>query len=231
MTEVTLVWCDTSQLSREVSPSLQAHLPDAELHTWQSLRHPDRSWEFLVARVLLRNVLSQLINCAPKEVPIAIAKGGKPFLEGALASTGLEFNLSHSHGLVVVGWCYGAPVGVDVVRVGKVPLDAPLLARQYLLAQESAWVLAVPEEAELRFLSLFAQKEAFLKCSGSGLRVELSGAEAVLGFGPALDSRCFLTRLDTISGPAIVAAASADSVSRWKLFQTLGPLTLQKLDN
>ena len=224
MTEATLVWCDANQLSGDLGPALQLCLPEAELRAWRNLRHPDRAWEFLVGRVLLRNHLSRATNCTPRELPISIAEGGKPFLDGELASTGLEFSLSHSHGLIVVGWSYGAPIGVDVVRSGLVPLDARLLARRYLLSEEAAWVLAVPEETELRFQSLFAQKEAFLKCSGSGLRVELSTAHAELGFGPALDKRCFLTKLQTINGPAIVAAASAQRISSWKLIQTLNPL-------
>src|SRR4051794_34020071 len=68
---------------------------------------------FTVARGLLRVLLGRAIGAPPHEIEFSYGTRGKPGLRRPEGS-GLEFNLTHSHGLALVATSWGRPVGIDL---------------------------------------------------------------------------------------------------------------------
>jgi 4'-phosphopantetheinyl transferase len=140
--------------------------------------HFERDREIFVAtRALVRTVLSEYAAGAPDSWQFAQSPTGKPRLVGL----DIEFNLSHTRGLVACAVSQHR-VGVDVERIepGR-NLDA--LARRYFSTSEVDALFALPpgERAE-HFFRFWTLKESFLKARGDGLSASLDW------FSFALDS-------------------------------------------
>ncbi|MET9953384.1 4'-phosphopantetheinyl transferase superfamily protein [Streptomyces sp. NPDC006339] len=148
-----------------VSPAQVRLLDDRERRVYESLlREPDRAL-YLTAHALLRLVLGEALGRDPAGLVFAAGPHGKPYLEGA----GVEFSLSHSGERVAVALTSGTPVGVDVERVTDlVELPLPVLS-----AEERAVFDRVPgPERAAAFTAYWVRKEAVLKATGEGLRVD-----------------------------------------------------------
>jgi 4'-phosphopantetheinyl transferase len=123
----------------------------------------------VLARGLQRTVLAA---CLPGVEPAALtfAKGpkGRPSLAPPFDSSGIDFNLAHTAGMVVLAVSVGTGLGVDIESAGKPgPLAA---ARRYFSRQEVAALDALPDEDQpRRFLRLWTLKEAYLKAIGTGI--------------------------------------------------------------
>lgn len=123
----------------------------------------------VLARGLQRKVLaSYLDGVDPAALRFMKNPKGRPALAPPFDASGIEFNLAHTEGMVVMAVCAGMKPGVDIERIGKrVPLAA---ARRYFSAAEVAALEALPtEEQPDRFLELWTLKEAYLKAMGIGI--------------------------------------------------------------
>lgn len=120
---------------------------------------------FLVAATLVRVLLGESLGIAPDAVPVDRRCGhcgrahGAPRVDGG----GLRVSVAHSADVVVVASAAGVRVGVDVERAPSAARLADL-RRGALDSVESA-----PTAAD--FASVWARKEAVLKCTGDGLQV------------------------------------------------------------
>jgi 4'-phosphopantetheinyl transferase len=132
---------------------------------------PDRV-RFAVARATLRERLAGYLGVAPGTVAFGVAPKGKPFL-AAPESTDLQFNVSHSGDVALLGFARGFPVGVDVERCR--PDVAVLdLAQRFFAPAEADAVRAASPEARLEvFYRCWSRKEAVLKATGEGLALAL----------------------------------------------------------
>jgi len=128
--------------------------------------------QHVVARALVRTVLSHYTLDDPASWQFGPNAFGKPFVAGPCAMP-LEFNLSHTQGLAVCLVALGREVGVDAEDVTR-PVDHLTLARRFFAAPEVAVLEALPPpqqpEAFYRFWTL---KEAYVKARGLGLSVPL----------------------------------------------------------
>ncbi len=132
----------------------------------------DRQW-FTVGRGLVRTLLGSALGVAPHEIEFAYGTRGKPAL-GHPEGSGLEFNLSHSHGLALFATSWGRAVGIDL-EYQREEFDFLGIAGRYFTPQEVGEIQAQPEGAAQRsaFFRGWARKEAFLKARGDGLWVGL----------------------------------------------------------
>jgi 4'-phosphopantetheinyl transferase len=88
------------------------------------------------------------------------------------ASYNLQFNLSHSHELVVYAFA-ARQIGVDVEHLRSVP-DALHIAGRFFSSCEVAALRAVSEELRMEaFFTCWTRKEAFIKATGQGLLMPL----------------------------------------------------------
>ncbi len=101
---------------------------------------------------------------------LVFSKGryGKPEIEG------VGFNVSHSHGLILVALCRGAEVGIDVEWMDGT-IEALEIARQSFSRDEVERIAgseAGPARAKA-FYECWTRKEALAKAHGAGLLLPL----------------------------------------------------------
>ena len=128
-----------------------------------------------LARGMQREVLSSCLpGTSPRELRFVSGPTGRPALAAPFDASGLEFNLAHTRGLVVLAVARGATVGVDVeIYDKKVPLE---VARRFFSPVEADTLQALPVDAQpRRFLRLWTLKEAYLKAIGTGIAGGLEG--------------------------------------------------------
>jgi len=192
-----------------------AGLAQDECARAELFRSPGARRAYVAGRSLLRAVLACHLGIAdPIAVPIRTGPHGKPSLDPAIAG-GLEFNVSHSGGLVLVAVARRTSVGVDVE--GERPYrDLLGVARRYFSRVEvRALETLPPEERAPAFRRCWTRKEAYVKAKGLGLQLSFDSFDVTLHAGGPVrlletrrdpeDARRFtLHELDP--GPGFVAA-------------------------
>ncbi len=139
-----------------------SRLPGDELARAARFKAETARAEYLLTRLLLRRLLTEHTNTVSG--PFVYGPHGKPALSG-----GIEFNISHSRGRLLIAFCADHPVGVDVERIDPA-IDPVALARTGLPDADVAALLAAPEETRhLLFYRFWTRHEAFLKALGAGL--------------------------------------------------------------
>jgi 4'-phosphopantetheinyl transferase len=159
---------DASFQAAEVQSRFVTLLTAQERDRMQRFHFEAGRRQYALTRVLQREVLSAYApEIAPAQWKFDATEEGRPFLASAFEHTGLNFNLSHTEGLVAMAVCRHARVGVDVEKRDRAPLD---VADRYFSAAETAQLHALPaEEQSRRFVRLWTLKEAYLKAIGTGL--------------------------------------------------------------
>lgn len=137
---------------------ISSHVKNARDYVMESQRFAvleDRN-RFLVGRLMLNAVLST--DCLSH---VRYNKYGKPYVEN---QSQFHFNLSHSHGLVVLATA-SFDVGIDIEHI--VPIDL----RHYnnVLTANELKSIADTGNSTREFYRLWTRKEALLKAQGTGL--------------------------------------------------------------
>jgi 4'-phosphopantetheinyl transferase len=124
---------------------------------------------YTVARGVLRAILGRYLNVTPAELRFAYSPHGKPSLDGALRSSPLRFNVSHSHGLALYAFTSGREVGVDVEHV-RPDFAGEQIAEHFFSRGEVTSLRGLPREARLAaFFHCWTRKESYIKARGEGL--------------------------------------------------------------
>src|SRR5439155_13239370 len=120
-------------------------------------------------RSMLRVLLASYLGTPPAELCFAYSAHGKPSL--AAPSGRLEFNLSHSHGIVLFAFSQGRRVGVDVEYTRR-DLNVQEIAGRFFSTAENC---ALTQCADMydAFFHCWTRKEAFVKARGEGLSCPL----------------------------------------------------------
>lgn len=132
----------------------------------------------------MRCVLSRYAPVPPQAWGFENGPWGRPRIQAPTVelAQGLDFNLSHTDGLIVMAVARDMALGVDAENVGrKAALD---VADQFFSAAESAALKALaPSLQAERFFALWTLKESYIKARAMGLQIPLDS------FGFALDGR------------------------------------------
>jgi 4'-phosphopantetheinyl transferase len=126
--------------------------------------------DFVLAHVLLRTTLSEFASTGVADWLFTAGADGKPVVDLSIG-TPLDFNLSHTRGLVACAVARDADLGIDVERVDctVTPTD---LASVCLSSEESACLFGLPKQAQsASFVALWTLKEAYMKALGCGLAI------------------------------------------------------------
>lgn len=141
---------------------------------------------FTVGRGFQRAVLGAYLGCDPSEIAYVYGPKGKPALaEGCAAATGggaelLQFNLSNSAELAILGLVRGPEIGVDVEHLRPLS-DLEQLASRFFSSGESGTLLGLPHTQRTDgFFNCWTRKEAYLKAVGSGLSAPLDAFDVTL---------------------------------------------------
>ena len=145
------------------------HLASDELQRAARFHFERDRKRFVAARGLLRSLLATYSGCAPHEIEFRYGPEGKP----SSPSLKIEFNVSHSEGLAIIGFSKSCALGVDV-EVHRRDFELQELSEQNFSAREQEVFRCVPNEQRVEaFFNCWTRKEAFLKAVGGGLSVPL----------------------------------------------------------
>lgn len=170
--EVHLWLCRHGDRPSGSDAALWASLAGSELERASRFHFEPGRYQYLLTRWLLRSVLSKYVPLPPGDWQFEPDGLGRPRVARAQAplAGGLDFNLSHAHGLIALALARNARVGVDVEEASRPP--GPGLAARICSDEELAALGALPPAAQAdRFLALWTLKESFAKAIGMGLRM------------------------------------------------------------
>lgn len=150
-------------------PELSQQLTDAERTELARFRLPDRSRSFILSRVMLRQLLRQLLAGNDSSPVLDRTASGRLTL---MSPPGWHISVSHCPGHVAVMAAH-APCGIDV-EINR-DADWKRIARRYFSEAENDYLqqLEATRGAE-DFLKLWTLKEAGVKAMGTGLAGNLS---------------------------------------------------------
>lgn len=160
------VWRVSLDCSEFVVEQLSWLLSADELTRANRFKFAQHRRRFIVARASLRRILGDYVACPPADLIFQTTSFGKPWIDTPLM---LEFNLSHSHELAVIGVARQRKIGIDVEYLDRrhSSLD---IARHYFSSHEADALFSLPkEEQQLAFLRIWTRKEAYIKAIGEGL--------------------------------------------------------------
>lgn len=125
---------------------------------------------FIIARGVLRNLLGNYLQVDPLHIHFKYGAHGKPYVDHPSM---LQFNISHSRNMLLLGFVKTASIGIDV-EYTKREIDVKKIAQNFFSREEITSLRAVKEEGQLdAFYNCWTRKEAFIKALGSGLSFPL----------------------------------------------------------
>ena len=139
-------------------------LTEREILKSNRFRHKKDRDSYIVRKYITQKILSSFLNVPQNEIQYHKAANKKPIVQG------LEFNVSHSNGLILIAVC-SSPVGIDVELMKKDFSFTSLLTDCF---HPNETILIKNSQDQLTcFYGLWTRKEAVLKATGEGLIEEL----------------------------------------------------------
>ncbi|AOF81972.1 4'-phosphopantetheinyl transferase superfamily protein [Methyloversatilis sp. RAC08] len=138
------------------------------------LQKPGDRALFVLAHTMLREVLGCYLGLTPSEIMLETGACGKPRLAWQHGSS-LQFSLSHSGRLALLGISQRREIGVDVEAA--VPHDdlANVAAHFFSPGERTALARVGDTDRSDLFYMLWTRKEACVKAWGKGLQIPLHG--------------------------------------------------------
>ncbi|BDC53127.1 phosphopantetheine-protein transferase [Bryobacterales bacterium F-183] len=166
---------------------------------------------FVATRGALRQLCAKYLNLADgREVTFAWNEHGKPYLPGS----GLQFNVSHSGKVAILGFTWEQRLGVDVERTGRRG-DIRGIASRFFHPDETARIQADADPLQA-FYRCWTAKEAYVKAVGTGLTlgldsfcVRLTGEKPGIVGQPEWSLQCWNP------APGYMASAAVEGVVRF----------------
>lgn len=153
---------------------MRSLLSDAERAQEPRFYFADDRKRYLVTRALVRSVLSRYAGVAPADWAFTPNEYGRPRIANTGAGLeGLDFNLSHTRGLIALGISRRRRLGVDVEHVTHRQVSLGI-ADRFFSPREVADLGRVPAHGQQdRFFEYWTFKESYIKARGMGLSLPL----------------------------------------------------------
>jgi 4'-phosphopantetheinyl transferase len=202
------VWRAALDPAASCVEALQQPLSADELQRAARFHFPRDRRRFIVARGVLRDILSRYLGVPPAALAFRYSAYGKPALADVTADEGLCFNISHAHEMALFAITCGREVGVDIEYLHRT-IACEEIAERFFSARERASLRAVPAEVKHQaFFNCWTRKEAYIKAHGEGLSLPLDQFDVSL----------------TPGEPAALLATRGDPHDAWRWsLQALAP--------
>jgi len=130
--------------------------------------HFQRDFEhFVIARGVLRDILSRYLNVSSHKIEFLYNQCGKPLL--ASCDWSLGFNLSHAKGVALCAISQTNAIGVDI-EYAREDFPGDEIAERFFSANEVAALRDLaPDLRTVGFFNCWTRKEAYIKARGEGL--------------------------------------------------------------
>lgn len=129
--------------------------------------------QYLVARALVRTMLSRYTGIRPRDLDFSKNDYGRPEIIFRQSSVPLRFNLSHAHGLIAFAITVKADIGVDVEDIDRGEIDLKCADRFFSKKEVSDFHRVEEKRKRERFYDYWTLKESFIKARGMGLSIPL----------------------------------------------------------
>lgn len=178
---------DEIQLLRVHTPAVISRYNDF----WQILSNEERERasrfyfakdreQSVCARAILRLILAPLLNLDASKITFNTTKYGKLYLPHDINTQSIQFNLSHSHEIIVYALTLHTLIGVDV-EYPKHNIDYDGIAKRFFSSNECKQLKALLEnEKQMAFYNAWTRKEAYIKAIGEGLSHPLDTFDVTL---------------------------------------------------
>ena len=128
---------------------------------------------FIVARGVLRSILSSYLGVEAPKLRFGYGAYGKPALMLPSDAADLRFNLSHAGGLALYAVTRDRAIGIDLEYL-RADMEWMQIAARFFSPREHAMLCALPTTARLEaFFTCWTRKEAYIKARGEGLTLPL----------------------------------------------------------
>ena len=168
-------WTAADALDPAAIRRLGAELPPGETSRARAFVFESDRATYIAAHAMLRRVLREILGEAPQ---IVLDPLGRPELAAAQGGPMPSFNLTHTSrpagtgGFAACAVLSGAAVGIDAEDIRR-PIDAAALAARWYAACEQRLLEQLPEPRRTEmFFRIWTLKEAIVKATGHGLRIE-----------------------------------------------------------
>jgi 4'-phosphopantetheinyl transferase len=165
------LWCLSLERSKEnIQDLLQILSPGERMRANRFGFDKDRD-NFIVARGLLRQILSRYLELEPSNINFHYNQYGKPEIN--IDGYNLCFNISYSHELILIGVSQNRLIGVDLEYIYN---DFPCgqVAETLFSPHEYSALLKLPENLQHQaFFNCWTRKEAYVKATGRGFSIPL----------------------------------------------------------
>jgi 4'-phosphopantetheinyl transferase len=199
------LWLLPLDLADEALSAAAGQLDETERDRAQRFHFEVHRRRFIAGRGQLRQILAGYLALTPAAVDFRYGAQGKPFILGAEdEGPPLQFNLSHSEDVALLGIAREAAIGVDI-EAARAMNDAVDIARDNFSRPEFEVWQSLPDALKCDgFFACWSRKEAIVKAMGGGLSIPLDS------FQVSLDPRT-PARLHSID-------AEPDAPQRWTLW-------------
>jgi 4'-phosphopantetheinyl transferase len=182
------IWSRTITFTPSEYESAFALLNSDEISRAQKYVFEKDRHEFVFSRSSLKQILASYLSVSPKEVQLTQGSFGKPMLS---PNQNVFFNVSHSHGRLLIAVANHPGVGIDVERISSENVDQ--LAPSVLSHEELIQLRSIGSENKVRgFFKAWTQKEAFIKAIGLGLQFPVQ--ELSVDLNPEVEAKILKTR-------------------------------------
>lgn len=164
---------------------------------------------FIIARGVLRMILSRYLSMPSERLRFRYGLYGKPALAEDSGGDALRFNTSHSHEVALYAVTREREVGIDLEYMRE-DVAGGQIAERFFSPGEVAVLRALPAVLQTEaFFNCWTRKEAYIKATGQGLSIPLHQFEVSFTNG---EPAALLSRRD-----------NPQEASRWTLRElTLG---------
>jgi 4'-phosphopantetheinyl transferase len=153
---------------------LQSFLSEDEIARAARFYFEKDRHRYIVTHGLLRILLACYLNSIDaRQLQFCNNAYGKPSLDLNRQDHALNFNLSHSHELVLFAFTYVRQIGVDIEYM-RPDVDYEALTKHYFSSLENKMLQTLLISARLEaFYRCWTRKEAYIKARGKGLSIPL----------------------------------------------------------
>jgi 4'-phosphopantetheinyl transferase len=130
--------------------------------------------EFVAAHALLRAMLTYYFDVPALAWRFLVDANGKPWVDPDVGPHEIQFNLSHTRGLVAAALASRGAIGIDVEEIDEAKADLAMAEAYFAPSEVELLQQAPPSERARCFFRLWTLKEAYIKATGKGLSAPLS---------------------------------------------------------
>ena len=146
---------------------LSGFVSDIRRQEIERLKFDDSKLLSLYSELLVRYLLSKLTKDSLPDFVFDRTKKGKPYVSG---HDDIDFNISHTKGMILCSVTDTGKVGVDVERIRPIKYN---IMKRCFNTDEISYVEKQPS-SDQKFFEIWTKKEAYTKYLGTGLTIDIT---------------------------------------------------------